>query len=129
MVAGETRPPSGVGDEAVAFPKPGSAYVRKKNLTVDISVKRRDLNRDREVAPSGRSWRRKRPVIFSRRGTLITLATNQSGRGEPANRASRNASDPNARLQPIAGDLILANDKIQDPLRNQEPECAGGQGK
>jgi hypothetical protein len=50
MVAGEARPLSGVGDEAAAFPKPGSVYMRKKNLTVDISVKLRDLNRDREVA-------------------------------------------------------------------------------
>jgi hypothetical protein len=49
MVAGEGQPLSGVGDEAVAFPKPGSIYMRKKNLTVDISVKLRDLNRDREV--------------------------------------------------------------------------------
>jgi hypothetical protein len=49
MVAGVGQPLSGVGDEAVAFPKPGSIYMRKKNLTVDISVKLRDLNRDREV--------------------------------------------------------------------------------
>jgi hypothetical protein len=49
MVAGEGKPLSGVGDEAVAFPKPGSVYMRKKNVTVDISVKLRDLNRDREV--------------------------------------------------------------------------------
>src|ERR1700730_2563133 len=49
MVAGEGKPLSG-GDEAVAFPKPGSVYMRKKNVTVDISVKLRDLNRDREVA-------------------------------------------------------------------------------
>ena len=50
MVAGEGQPLSGVGDEAVAFPEPGSVYMRKKNVTVDISVKLRDLNRAREVA-------------------------------------------------------------------------------
>jgi hypothetical protein len=50
MVAGKAEPLSGVGDEAVAFPKPGSVYMRKKNVTVDISVGRRDLDLGKEVA-------------------------------------------------------------------------------
>lgn len=50
MVAGEGQPLTGVGDEAVAFSKSGSVYMRTKSVTVDISVGLRDLNLEKEVA-------------------------------------------------------------------------------
>ncbi|HEV3056692.1 MAG TPA: hypothetical protein VGY48_00530 [Vicinamibacterales bacterium] len=50
MVAGKSEPLSGVGDEARSFHVPGSIYMRKKNVTVDIHVGLVDLNLDKEVA-------------------------------------------------------------------------------
>ena len=49
MIAVDTEPLSGVGDEAVVFPKSGTISMRKLNLLVDVSVTLRDLNRDREI--------------------------------------------------------------------------------
>jgi hypothetical protein len=49
-LAGKADPLAGVGDEAVMFHAAGGVYVRKKNLTADIHVGRRDLDLDQEVA-------------------------------------------------------------------------------
>ena len=49
-VAGKGEPLSGVGDEAQSFHAPGSVYMRKKNVIVDIHVGLRDLNLDKEIA-------------------------------------------------------------------------------
>jgi len=50
MVAGNAEPVAGLGDEAVAFPKPGSVYMRKKGTIVDISVGLRDLDTVKAIA-------------------------------------------------------------------------------
>jgi hypothetical protein len=50
MIAVDAEPLSGVGDEAVVFPKSGTISMRKLNVLVDVSVTLHDLNRDREIA-------------------------------------------------------------------------------
>jgi hypothetical protein len=47
--AGKGEPLSGVGDEAIAYPKAGAVHLRKKNMLVDILVSRRDLNLQKEL--------------------------------------------------------------------------------
>ena len=47
--AGKGEPLSGLGDEAIAYPKAGAVYVRKKNMLVNILVSRRDLNLEKEL--------------------------------------------------------------------------------
>jgi hypothetical protein len=49
MIAVDAEPLSGVGDEAVVFPKSGTISMRKLNVLVDVSVTLRDLNREREI--------------------------------------------------------------------------------
>jgi hypothetical protein len=49
MIAVDAEPLDGVGDEAVVFPKSGTISMRKLNVLVDVSVRLRDLNREREI--------------------------------------------------------------------------------
>jgi len=46
--AGKGEPVS-LGDEAIAYPKAGAVYLRKKNMLADILVTRRDLNLEKEL--------------------------------------------------------------------------------
>jgi hypothetical protein len=50
--SGPPQPLSGIGDEAVAFPKSGSVNMRKKSVMLDISVGRRDLDLQKEIEES-----------------------------------------------------------------------------
>jgi hypothetical protein len=47
--AGKGEPLSGIGDEALAFPKAGSVYVRKKTTLLDILVSRNDLDLKKDL--------------------------------------------------------------------------------